>query len=92
MHGIINLEFYRYEVTEMAVSYNKLWKLLIDKKIKKMQLRDMACMGSSTLAKLGKDQLVSMDVIMKICNVLTCDIGDVMEILPEENKKINENR
>jgi len=71
----------------MAVSYNKLWKLLIDKKMKKMQLRDMAGIGSSTLAKLGKDQPVSMDVIIKICNVLTCDIGDVMEILPKENQE-----
>jgi len=73
----------------MAVSYNKLWKLLIDKKMKKMQLRDMAGIGSSTLAKLGKDQPVSMDVIMKICNVLKCDIGDVMEILPEEIQQNN---
>ncbi|WP_094604501.1 hypothetical protein SPSIL_052630 [Sporomusa silvacetica DSM 10669] len=68
----------------MAVSYNKLWKLLIDNKMKKMQLRDMAGIGSSTLAKLGKDQPVSMDVIMRICNVLKCDIEDIMEILPEE--------
>jgi len=79
----------RYEVNKMAVSYNKLWKLLIDKKMKKMQLRDMAGIGSSTLAKLGKDQPVSMDVIMKICNVLKCDIGDVMEILPEEIQQNN---
>jgi putative transcriptional regulator len=71
----------------MAVSYNKLWKLMIDKKMKKMQLRDMAGIGSSTLAKLGKDQPVSMDVIVKICNVLKCDIGDVMEILPEETQE-----
>jgi len=55
--------------------------------MKKMQLRDMAGIGSSTLAKLGKDQPVSMDVIIKICNVLTCDIGDVMEILPKENQE-----
>ena len=74
----------------MAVSYNKLWKLLIDKKMKKMQLRDMAGIGSSTLAKLGKDQTVSMDVIMKICKVLTCDIGDVMEIVPEKIKNLNQ--
>ena len=73
----------------MAVSYNKLWKLLIDKKMKKMQLRDMAGIGSSTLAKLGKDQPVSMDVIMKICNVLRCDVGDIMEILLQETQQHN---
>ena len=71
----------------MALSYNKLWKILIDKKMKKMQLRDMAGIGSSTLAKLGKDLPVSLDVIMKICNALKCDIGDVMEILPEETQE-----
>jgi DNA-binding Xre family transcriptional regulator len=64
----------------MGVCYNKLWKLLIDKKIKKMQLKEMTGIGTTTLAKLGKDQPVSMEVIMKICNVLECDIGDLMEV------------
>ena len=68
----------------MAVSYKKLWKLLIDKKLKKSELRDMAKMSPSTLAKMGKDEIVSMEVIMRICDVLKCDVGDVMEILPEE--------
>jgi len=70
----------------MTLSYNKLWKLLIDKKIKKMQLKKMAGLGTTTLAKLGKDQPVSMDVIMRICQVLECNIGDVMDILQDDEK------
>lgn len=64
----------------MAVSYNKLWKMLIDKNMKKMQLKDAAGIGSTTLAKLSKNQPVSMEVMMKICGVLGCNIGDIMDI------------
>lgn len=67
----------------MVLSYNKLWKLLIDKKIRKMQLKAMAGLGTTTLAKLGKDQPVSMDVMMRICKVLECNIGDIMDVLPD---------
>ncbi len=70
----------------MAVSYNKLWKMLIDKNMKKMQLKDAAGIGSTTLAKLSKNQPVSMEVMMKICGVLRCNIGDVMDII--ENSQI----
>ncbi|HKL93693.1 MAG TPA: helix-turn-helix transcriptional regulator [Clostridia bacterium] len=65
----------------MSISYNKLWKLLIDKKLNKTDLRIKADIGTSTLAKLSKDQPVSMSVIMKICEVLECDVDDVMEIM-----------
>lgn len=68
----------------MQVSYNKLWKLLIDKKMKKSELRDLAKMSPSTLAKMGKDEVISMEVIMRICKELKCDVGDIMEILPDE--------
>ncbi|MCI9664824.1 MAG: helix-turn-helix transcriptional regulator [Lachnospiraceae bacterium] len=68
----------------MKVSYNKLWKILIDKKMKKMDLKDLIGMGSATMAKLGKDELVSMDVIMRICDMLECDVGDIMEMIPDE--------
>ena len=64
----------------MRVSYNKLWKLLIDKKMNKSTLKKMTGMGPSTLAKLGKDQPVSMDVLIRICGVLNCDIGDIVEV------------
>lgn len=63
----------------MAFSYNKLWKLLIDKKINKVMLRDAVGITPSTLAKLSKDQNVSMEVLGRICKELTCDIGDIVE-------------
>ena len=66
----------------MAVSYNRLWKLLIDKNIKKSQLREMAGIGTTTLAKLGKNEKVSLDVLESICNVLGCRIEDIIEFVP----------
>ena len=72
----------------MAVSYNKLWKLLIDKKMKKKDLLNLAEMSTSTLAKMGKDQQVSMDVISRICKSLECNVGDIMDILPYDKGSI----
>ena len=68
----------------MNVSYNKLWKLLIDKNMKKVDLRAAACLSSGTLAKLGKNESVTTDVLVRVCRALNCDIGDIMEVLPEE--------
>ena len=65
----------------MAISYNKLWKLLIDKKMTKTELRLAADISTTTLAKLGKDETVSMDVMLRICKVLNCGIEDVVEII-----------
>ena len=70
----------------MALSYNKLWKMLIDKQMKKMDLKEATGIGSTTLSKLSKNQPVAMDVLMKICNVLECNIGDIMDIIPNDNK------
>jgi len=67
----------------MAVSYNRLWKLLIDKNIKKSQLREMAEIGTTTLAKLGKNEKVSLDVLESICFALDCPIESVMEFIPD---------
>lgn len=65
----------------MGVSYNKLFKLLIDKQMKKTELIKLADISSSTLAKLSKNENVSMDVILRLCQVLNCDIGDIVEIV-----------
>lgn len=65
----------------MKVSYDKLWKMLIDKKMKKYQLREKAQISSNSVAKLGKNEFVSMEVLMKICETLNCDIGDICEFL-----------
>ncbi|MGN0960564.1 MAG: helix-turn-helix domain-containing protein [Christensenellales bacterium] len=68
----------------MTLSYNKLWKLLIDKNIKKMQLCEISGISTNAMAKLGKDESVQLDVLVKICEVLNCDIGDIVEVKKEE--------
>lgn len=65
----------------MAVSYKRLWKLLIDKDLKRIDLKDKANISTNVLAKLGHDEPVSMDSMEKICRVLDCNIGDVMEFI-----------
>ena len=65
----------------MALSYNKLWKLLIDKGMNKVNLRDRIGIGPSTLAKLTKNQRVSMEVLEKICYELDCTIGDIVDYI-----------
>lgn len=70
----------------MSISYNKLWKLLIDKKMNKTDLRNATGMSSSTMAKMVKDQPVALPVLIKICEELKCDIGDIMEIVPIKEK------
>lgn len=77
-----------YEVTIMEVSYKKLWKLLIDKDMKKEDLQAVAGISWSSVTKLSKGETVSMEVLMKICKVLECDIGDIMELLPEESSEV----
>ena len=73
----------------MKMCYNKLWKLLIDREMKKSDLRKNAGISSSSLAKLGKNENVTTEVLIKICNYLKCDVGDIMEFIPDEstNKK-----
>lgn len=65
----------------MAISYNKLWKQLIDKNMTKTDLRLKADIGTATLAKLSKNEVVSMDVLLKICIILKCQIGDIVELI-----------
>ena len=67
----------------MAVSYKKLWKLLIDKDIKKKDLSSMAGVSPATLTKMGKGGHVTTEVLLKICSALNCGIEDVMEIIQE---------
>ena len=68
----------------MSVSYIKLWKLLLDKKLKRVDLKGKAGISSSTLAKLGKDEYVSMEIMERICDALDVDIGDVMQFVPNK--------
>ena len=71
----------------MAVSYNKLWKLLVDKKMSKADLRKAADVAPNTMTKLRRDEPVTLAILGKICNVLECDYGDIMTYVPdaEEN-------
>ena len=68
----------------MSISYDKLWKKLIDKKMTKNALRIKADMSSSTMAKMSKNETVSMDVMLRICKVLDCNIGDIMDATNDE--------
>jgi len=81
---MIQYKKYHFGGTFMAVSYNKLWKLLIDKKMTKNALRIKADMSSSTMAKMSKNETVSMDVMLRICKVLDCNIGDIMDAEKED--------
>lgn len=63
------------------VSYNKLWKKLIDLKLKKSDLKELTGIGSTTMTKLNNDEPVSMDVMIKICLALKCNIGEVMDVI-----------
>ncbi|MDR0286449.1 MAG: helix-turn-helix transcriptional regulator [Clostridiales bacterium] len=67
----------------MAVNYDKLWKLLIDKKMNRTDLKEVAGISFNVLAKLGKSETVSMDSLLKICKALDCDIADIMEVEKE---------
>lgn len=68
----------------MTFSYSKLWKMLIDKKMLKKDLMGMTNINSSTMAKLGKDLPVIMEVLGRICLALDCNIGDIVDVVKEE--------
>ena len=69
----------------MAVSYNKLWKLLIDKKMSKADLRKAADIAPNTMTKLRRDEPVTLAILGRICMVLECDYGDIMTYVPDTN-------
>lgn len=72
----------------MAISYKKLWKLLIDKDMKKGELQQLANISASSIAKLGKNENVNTDILVKICKALNCELSDIMELTEiEENKE-----
>ena len=71
----------------MAIRYNRLWKKLIDENMMKVDLRDQAGITTNALAKLGKNEHVSTQVLEKVCKVLHCEIQDIMEFVPDEERK-----
>lgn len=71
----------------MSVSYDKLWKMLIDKRMNRTELKDKAGVSFNVVAKLGKGETVSLDSLYKICKALNCDIGDIMEFTDDEAER-----
>jgi len=71
----------------MAISYKKLWKLLIDKDMTAVDLRQATGIAPNTMTKLRRDEEVSMTVLVKICTALNANIGDIMDLIPEEVEK-----
>ena len=71
----------------MDVSYNKLFKLLIDKGLKKTEFAKLEGISPNTLAKFSRNETVSMDIIIRICRVLDCTVDDIMEVLPETRER-----
>lgn len=69
----------------MAISYNKLWKLLVDKKMTKADLRRAACIAPNTMTRLNRDEEVTLAVLNKICAALGANIGDIMDFVPAED-------
>ena len=69
----------------MAVFYNKLWKILIDRGMSKTELIKSAKISTNAMAKLGKNEDVRVEVLVKICGVLNCSIDDILEIIPDRN-------
>lgn len=70
----------------MAVSYKKLWKLLIDREMNKTELRTATGITTTALAKLGRNENVNTEVLCKICSVLNCTLDDIMEFVPDESQ------
>ena len=71
----------------MSVCYNKLWKILIDKKISKTQLIKSAGISTNAMAKMGKNLDVRVETLVKICETLNCTMDDIIELVPEKSKE-----
>ena len=74
---------------ERTVSYDKLWKKLIDKKMSRTDLKEKSGISTVSLAKLGKNENLTTAVLVKICNALDCDISEIMEVIPEDSEPEN---
>jgi len=73
----------KMEVLIMVISYKKLWKLLIDKDLKKKDLPDIAGISRSSITKMGHNENINTEILVKICNALECDLCDIVELVPD---------
>ena len=71
----------------MSISYNKLWKLLVDKKMSKADLRRAADISPNTMTKLRRDAPVNLAILSRVCDVLECDFGDIIQHIPDADNK-----
>ena len=85
MSGIIIIYFV-FRGEKVAISYKKLWKMLIDRDMKKKDLQAAAGISSASVTKLAKNENVNTEVLQKVCTALNCDIGDIMEMIPQDNE------
>lgn len=69
-----------------TISYNRLWKTLIDKNMKRQDLKEISGISTASIAKLGKGDNITTAVLLKICNALDCDLSDIMELVEESNE------
>lgn len=74
----------------MRISYNPLWKLLIDRGMNKKDLRELSGISTSSIAKLGKGENITTDILLKICTALNCQISDILETITDEDVENNE--
>lgn len=74
---------FEYEDEHMKISYKRLWKLLIDREMLKKDLAEQADISTTSIAKLGKNENVNTDILLKICNALECDLQDIMELIED---------
>lgn len=88
INGILYKEKIVVRCKILQVSYKKLWKLLIDKNMKKTDLQLTTGISAGSLAKLGKNETVSMDILLRICTALSCDVGDIIEFINDNKNKI----
>ena len=73
----------------MVISYKKLWKLLIDRDMKKKDLQKLTGISSASITKLGKNENVNTDILQKICSAMECDISDIMEMVPNNSEPLD---
>lgn len=83
---LIKVKEEKIEMDQMKFSYNKLWKLLIDRGMKKKDLKIASGISAASIAKLGRNGNVTTDILLKICSAMDCNIGDIMEIVTDKDK------
>lgn len=83
---LIKVKEEKIEMDQMKFSYNKLWKLLIDRGMKKKDLKTASGISAASIAKLGRNGNVTTDILLKICSAMDCNIGDIMEIVTDKDK------